>query len=161
VHFDQPIPTTSLAKNRSFFFSSSTQTAILSMSQVNNKESLRPYSMAGSETTTVANSAVPSVMEQKEMATSAAPSASSIREREQSAAAAESTEKAPHVEGSGSISDEEAEDNFVYPKGWQLTIITTALAFSVFCMALVCYPTKSPHMMTRTEANNLNRTTQF
>jgi hypothetical protein len=107
------------------------------MSEINNKESLRPYSMAGSETTTVANSAVPSVMEHKEMATSAAPSAASIKEREQSAAA-EPTEKTPNVEGSGSISDEDTEDNFVYPKGWQLTIITTALAFSVFCMALVC-----------------------
>jgi hypothetical protein len=124
------------------------------MNDFNNKESLRPQSMAGSETTTVANSTVPSVMEQKEMATSAAPSAASVREREQSAepqVAAESTEKSPQdtVRGGGSVSDEDAEDDFVYPQGWQLTIITIALAFSVFCMALVSRSHKYPPLMTR------------
>jgi hypothetical protein len=128
------------------------------MSEFNNKESLRPQSMAGSEATTVANSVVPSVVEQKEMATSAAPSAASVREREQSPepqVAAESTEKTPHdaVHGGSSVSDAEPnpdpEDDFVYPQGWQLTIITIALAFSVFCMALVSRSHKYPPLMTR------------
>lgn len=155
VHFNQPSRQAASPRPVPSFSSSLQTLTTSSMSDIYNKESLRPRSMAGSETTTVANSTVPSVMEQKEQAVSAAPSAASVRDRD--AVDEESTEKTPHVEGSGSVSDDE--DDFVYPKGWQLTIITTALAFSVFCMALV----RNPQMPTFDvpEANDLDRTTLF
>lgn len=111
------------------------------MSELNNKETLRPYSMAGSETTTVAHSVEPSVFEKKEMTPSAAPSSTSVREPSAEPQTAEANEeldeKTPKEAVEGSISDEEAEDNFEYPKSWKLAIITIALALSVFCMALV------------------------
>ncbi|KAF2797657.1 MFS general substrate transporter [Melanomma pulvis-pyrius CBS 109.77] len=110
------------------------------MTELNNKETLRPYSMAGSETTTVAHSVEPSVFEKKEMTPSAAPSSTSVREQSAEPQTADTTEdldeKTPRAAVEGSMSDEEAEENFEYPKSWKLAIITIALALSVFCMAL-------------------------
>ncbi|KAF2112411.1 MFS transporter [Lophiotrema nucula] len=95
-----------------------------------NKETLRPLSMADSETT-VARSVEPSILEKKEPVESVMPSA---EPESQTATTAPGDEKAVERSSQHSASDEE--DDFEYPKAWKLTIITIALCLSVFCMAL-------------------------
>jgi hypothetical protein len=110
-----------------------------------NKESLRPLSMADSEKTAT-HSVNPSFVETKETAESTMPSAAaSTREQSvepQTAAPVEgiSDEKTPNLTAEGAEND----DDFEYPSGWRLAVITIALCLSVFCMALVSISRRWP-----------------
>lgn len=107
--------------------------------------SLRPVSMADSEST-VAHSKEPSFLEKKEPAESVMPStAPSMREPSAEPSALEEKEakvqpddKAAEQKSTASASDDDDDDDdFEYPKAWRLAVITLALCLSVFCMALV------------------------
>lgn len=102
------------------------------MSEQNKQQSLRAQSTAGSDTT-VAQSKVPSVLDQKEAGESVMPSAApSMREKPVEPQGADE-----RMENASQASASAEEEDFEYPKAWKLAIITLALCLSVFCMALV------------------------
>lgn len=117
-----------------------------------NKDTLRPISVADSETTTVANVDAKDV-DAKDMAVSATPS--SLREPSAEpqpepepavpVPVADLPEKTPDETAVATTSNEEDEANFEYPKAFRLVIVTVALALSVFCMALVSAWSREPH----------------
>lgn len=106
------------------------------------KNHLRPVSMADSDATTMA----PSVVDTKEPAETARPATTST-----SKSPSREVSPQPHpVEDEKNVGektaqaapgtasdDEDEDDNFVYPTAWKLGAISIALCLSVFCMALV------------------------
>ena len=117
-----------------------------------NKESLRPISMADSEKT-AAQSVNPSVLDTKDVGSTMPSTAASMRETsaepptlEEKNQVEEKTSEQNSVQGS--TSDPNADDDYEYPKAWKLAAITIALCLSVFCMALVCETTSAPAWFT-------------
>lgn len=106
------------------------------MNELNNKESLRPISMADSEKTATA-SVNPPVGDTKEAVESVMPST-----REQSVEPQGATEVAAVRTSQEGAEEEDPDANHEYPTAWKLTIITIALCLSVFCMALVRDPSR-------------------
>jgi hypothetical protein len=98
--------------------------------------------MANSETQ-LPKSVDPSVMEKKETSVGDAESRSEvIREKEDHAADAPQEEEAAVEATEKNEEGSEPEEETQYPQSWKLGLITIALCLSVFCMALVCCPTK-------------------
>lgn len=117
------------------------------------KDFLRPVSMADSDATTYAQSKEPSVLDaEKKEQLGSVHASTAPSEREQSleppTAEEKEVEKVPVEEqaaerkssSSEAGNENDEEDNFEYPKAWKLAIITLALCLSVFCMALVRRP---------------------